>query len=117
MLDLRLIRQEPERVKQALARRAPDLIAAVDEVLMLDERWRAATAGAESLRAAQKEASEHVAAGKRTGSDVGGWMARLKDMSAEVKSLTEQAEAARRLLDQQLVRLPNIPDETAAPGP
>jgi seryl-tRNA synthetase len=117
VLDLRLIRREPELVKQALSRRGPALGEAVEEIVALDRRWREATTSAERLRAAQKEASERVAAGKRTGADVGDELARLKRMSAEVKALTEQAEAAKQRLDEQLARLPNMPDPSAAPGP
>jgi seryl-tRNA synthetase len=117
MLDLKLIRREPEPVKQALARRDPALVAVVEEIVALDERWRTATSNAENLRAMQKEASEQVAAGKRSGADVSGWLSKLKDMSAEVKARGEEAEAAKQRLDTQLSRLPNLPDPTAAPGP
>jgi seryl-tRNA synthetase len=117
MLDLKLIRGEPEQVAQALARRDPHLAAVVKEIVVLDRQWRAATSSAESLRAAQKEASEQVAAGKRMGEDVSGWLSKLKDMSAKVKALTEQAQDARQRLETQLARLSNIPDSTAAPGP
>jgi seryl-tRNA synthetase len=117
MIDIRLIRRDPQQVKQALSRRDSALAEAVDEIVALDRQWRDATSSAESLRAAQKEASEQVAAGKRTGADVSASLTRLKEMSAEVKSLTEQAEVAKQRLDEQLARLPNLPDPTAAPGP
>ena len=44
MLDIKLIRAEPETVRAALARRGEQDAAAVDRVLELDERWRAITA-------------------------------------------------------------------------
>jgi len=53
MLDLKLIREEPDEVKAALSRRETHLAALVDEVLRCDERWRAATATAENERAMQ----------------------------------------------------------------
>ncbi|MHB1810200.1 MAG: serine--tRNA ligase [Solirubrobacteraceae bacterium] len=117
MLDLRLIRAEPDAVKAALARRAPELVAAIDGLLALDSQWREATASAESLRARQKSASEAVAAGRRSGTDVSGELAGLKQMSAEVKALGEQAAAAQERLQADLVRLPNVPDPSAADGP
>ncbi len=117
MLDLKLIRREPEQVKRALSRRDPQLAAVLDGIVALDGEWRAATASAENLRAAQKEASDQVAAGKRAGADVSGWLEKLKQMSADVKALSEQADAARERLDTQLARLPNMPDPSAAPGP
>jgi seryl-tRNA synthetase len=117
MLDLKLIRREPEQVKQALARRGPDLAVVVEEIVALDERWRQATASAEALRARQKETSERVAAGKRGGADVSDLLEQTRQMSAEVKALSEQADVARQTLDEQLARLPNLPDPTAASGP
>ena len=117
MLDLKLIREDPKRVREALARRDPRLSAVVDEIVAKDEEWRAATTSAESLRATQRTESEGIAAGKRAGEDVSDALARMKDLSAEVKELTEQARAAKEQLDALLAPLPNLPDPSAAPGP
>ncbi len=145
MLDIKLIRQQPEAVRAALGRRDPALVELVDEILRLDQQWREATSGAEEQRAHQravsesgnairamlKEAAEQAAAGERAGADVSGWnakaeqlqsdleqlMGQLRQMSAEVKVLGEGADAAREQLDALLLRLPNLPDPTAAPGP
>jgi seryl-tRNA synthetase len=114
VLDLRLIRREPEAVRAALARRGPDLAERVDRVLELDERWRAAAQAAESLRAEQKAASEEVAAGKREGRDVSDRLARLKQLSGEVKALGEQSKNFEQELQALLATLPNLPDPTAA---
>jgi seryl-tRNA synthetase len=117
VLDIKRIRDEREVVKAALARRDPALSELVEEIARADEQWRAATSAAEALRAQQREHSERVAQGKRAGSDVSAQLAQLKQMSAEVKALGEQAGEARSMLDEQLLRLPNLPDPTAAPGP
>jgi seryl-tRNA synthetase len=114
MLDLRLIRREPEMVRTALARRGDDCAERVDRVVELDVSWREATQRAESLRAEQKAASEEVAAGKREGRDVEPQLARLKDVSGEVKSLGETARSAEEELQALLATLPNLPDPTAA---
>jgi seryl-tRNA synthetase len=112
MLDLRLIRHDPEAVRAALARRGDD--AALDGVLALDERWRAATTEAEALRAEQKRASEEIAAAKRGGGDAGPLLERMKAMSGRVKELGERARAADEELQAALAALPNLPDPTAA---
>ena len=59
-------------------------------------------------------ASEAVAAGKREGRDVAAQLARLKELSGEVKALGEQARAAEAELQDVLTSLPNLPDPTAA---
>ena len=50
MLDIRLIRRDPDAVRTALARRGREAAAAVDRVLELDEQWRAVTTQLEQLR-------------------------------------------------------------------
>ncbi|MCA1587177.1 MAG: serine--tRNA ligase [Chloroflexi bacterium] len=114
MLDLRLIRREPEAVRAALARRGEGAEQRLDEVVALDARWREAQQAAENLRAEQKAASEQVARGKREGQDVAATLERLKSLSGEVKALGEQARTAEAQLQELLRTLPNVPDPTAA---
>ena len=114
MLDLRLIRREPDAVRAALARRGGDAAERVDRVVELDRGWRDAAQAAEALRAEQKAASEEVAAGKREGRDVSDRLARLKELSPEVKARGEEARQAEAELQALLATLPNLPDPTAA---
>jgi seryl-tRNA synthetase len=114
LLDLRLVRQDPEGVRTALARRGPAVAGIVDELLARDEAWRTATQAAESLRAEQKQASEQVAQAKRDGADAGPVLEQLKGLSARVKALGEDAATAKTALDGLLLQLPNLPDPTAA---
>jgi len=114
VLDLRLIRRDPDAVRAALARRSPELAERVDELADLDASWREATAAAERLRAEQKAASEGIAAAKQSGEDASDAIARMKDVSAQVKALGERARSAEEQLQGVLVGLPNLPDETAA---
>ncbi len=114
MLDLRVIRREPDVVRAGLARRAPELAGAIDGLLTLDTRWREATQKAETLRAEQKTASDAIAQGKAQGHEVDGELARMKTLSAEVKTAVREAEVAQEQLQAVLVTLPNLPDPTAA---
>jgi seryl-tRNA synthetase len=114
VLDLRLIRREPDAVRAALARRGGDVAERIDRVVELDRAWRDATQAAEALRAEQKAASEEVAAGKREGREVGDRLTRLKELSAAVKARGEDARQADAELQALLATLPNLPDPTAA---
>src|SRR5919202_3408207 len=111
MLDLRLIRRDTDAVRAALARRGEE--GRLDEVLDLDEEWRASTASAERLRAEQKAASEAIAAAKRSGDDAEDVLARMREVSAQVKALTERARTAEERLRGALALLPNLPDPSA----
>jgi seryl-tRNA synthetase len=117
MLDLKLIRADPDAVRAALARRDPALAQAVDVVLELDKQWREATGSAETQRAKQRISSEHIAQAKRAGEDATSSLAEMKQLSAEVKELTERARAAQDEMRRKLASLPNLPDPSAAPGP
>jgi seryl-tRNA synthetase len=114
MLDLRVIRREPDVVRAGLSRRDPELASRIDGLLALDERWRSATQTAETLRSEQKTASDAIAQGKAQGHEVDEELRRMKTLSAEVKTAVRQAEDAQQELQAVLVTLPNLPDPTAA---
>jgi seryl-tRNA synthetase len=115
MLDLRRIREDPDGVRSALARRGPGVAERIDEVLALDGDRRAAITTAEGLRAEQKAASERVAAGKKEGRDVAEEIARLRGVSDDVKEATARASAADERLQELLRTLPNLTDPSAPP--
>ena len=117
MLDLKRIREDSEAVGAALARRDPQLRERLAEVLERDRSWRTATTEAERLRAQQRERSEAIAQSRRAGEDVAGRLEELKQMSARVKQLGEEARASQERLQATLALLPNVPAPDAAPGP
>ncbi|HEX7609216.1 MAG TPA: serine--tRNA ligase [Solirubrobacteraceae bacterium] len=117
MLDLRRIREDPDGVRAALARRGAELGASIDAVLRKDEEWRAATTAAENLRATQKAKSDAFGAARARGEDAPGLRTEMQELSAQVKALSEQATLAKEQLDALLAPLPNLPDPSAAPGP
>src|SRR5436305_7298547 len=114
MLDLRLIREDPDGVREALVRRrAGDGV--VDEILALDERWRSLQPQRDELRATQKKAGERMAQAKRAGEDASEAMAEMQDVAARVKQLDSEVSEAKGLLDARLATLPNLPADTAPP--
>jgi seryl-tRNA synthetase len=117
VLELKRIREDPQGVAAALARRDEGLSAQVQELLAADEQWRAATTSAESLRAEQKARSEEFGAAKSRGEDAPELRAAMQELSAQVKQFTEQAASAKERLDGLVARLPNLPDPSAADGP
>ena len=114
MLDLRLIRRDPDAVRAGLGRRGPEAGGGIDQEHALDAQWREATTASERLRAEQKTASESIAAANRSGEDASEPIARMKDVSAEDKALGERARESEERLQAVLVTLPNLIDPTAA---
>jgi seryl-tRNA synthetase len=117
VLDLRRIREDPDAVRAALARRDPSLAGTVDEILARDREWRGATTSAEELRATQKRRSEEFAAARASGAEADELRAAMQEMSSKVKEAASRAAGAKEQLDEIVARLPNIPDPSAAHGP
>jgi seryl-tRNA synthetase len=108
MLDIRLIRREPDAVRSALARRDPNAAAAVDRVLELDERWRALTTELEALRAEQNQASRAL-----RGAPSEEQRAQLAELAARGRSLSDEEATLRAQRDAELASLPNLPADDA----
>jgi len=117
MLDLKRIRQDPDGVRDALARRGKGFAEIVDKVLERDEAWRTATTSAEGLRARQRTLGPAQALASSKGQPSPQLRSELKQISDRVKQLTDVANLAKRELDALLLPLPNLPDPSAAPGP
>ncbi len=104
MLDIRLIRSDPARVQDALARRGGDAAAAVGQVLELDERWRGITTQLEEQRAEQNRFSRG-----RKGAPTAEEREQMAALAARGRDLTDQETAVRGELDRLLLTLPNLP--------
>jgi seryl-tRNA synthetase len=108
MLDIRLIRRDPDGVRAALARRGPDAAAAVDRVLELDERWRALTTELEQLRSEQNQASRGL-----KGAPSPEQREQLAALAARGRELSDQETSVRAERDSALAALPNLPADDA----
>jgi seryl-tRNA synthetase len=117
VLDLKLIRDDPERVRAALARRGEQAAAGLDAVLELDARRRALIPSVEVLRAERNAAADAIAQAKRAGDDTAETIAAQRMVSSREKQLSHVLAEIEELLQQALAALPNLPDPTAAPGP
>lgn len=117
MLDLKLIREEPERVRAELARRGEDAASGLDLVLELDGQRRALIPRLEELRASRNAAAEAIAQAKRAGEEAGDAIARQRDVGAREKELSRELAEIEERLQAALAPLPNLPDPTAASGP
>ncbi|GAA3122177.1 serine--tRNA ligase [Planomonospora alba] len=113
MIDLRTLREDPDRLRASQRARGED-DAVVDTLLDLDERRRSALTSFESLRAEQKSMGKLVS--KASGEEKTALLDRAKELAAQVKSLEAEAEKLAAELDAVLQTVPNIVDEQAPPG-
>jgi seryl-tRNA synthetase len=116
VLDLKLIREDPEGVRAALDRRGEQLAGRLDAVIELDGRRRALLPELEGLRAEQNEANTRI----RDASDAeqrASEIEAMRGVAARVKELERELGEVEPALDAALGSLPNLPDPTAAAGP
>jgi seryl-tRNA synthetase len=108
MLDIQLIRREPDRVRAALARRGPGAAAAIDRVLELDEAWRAVRTELEELQAEQNRASKG-----RKGPPTPEQREQLARLAARGRELSDRESSLRAQRDGELAALPSLPAQDA----
>jgi seryl-tRNA synthetase len=112
MLDIKLIREDPEPFRQALARRG--LAERVDELLAADERRRELTQRVEALRAEQNRASKAI--GRASRDEKQALIAEVAKVSAELKELEPELAEAETALTLLLASTPNLPQPSAPDG-
>jgi seryl-tRNA synthetase len=113
-LDLKRIRHDPAAARAALARRGEAAAEALDRVLELDRRRRELLPQVESLQAEQNRAGEAIAAAKREGEDASEAIAAMQEVSARAKALRADVAAVDEELNAAILRVPNLPDPSAA---
>jgi seryl-tRNA synthetase len=114
VLDLKLIREDPDAVRAAMERRRLDP-SAIDEVLELDARRRELLPALEETRASQKRAGESIAAAKRDGQDASAAIAEMGEVAARVKSMQADVAEVDERLKAAMDSLPNPADPSSPP--
>lgn len=117
MLDIKLIREKPDEVRENLKRRQnPDYLKMFDELLKVDEQWRKLTTGINRLRAKRNEVSEEIAAAKKAKKNTKALMKEAEKIPEQLKEketqLTEDEQKGRSLL----MRIPNLLHESVPFG-
>ncbi len=113
MIDLRLLREDPElvRASQRLRGEPTEL---VDDLLRADEERRAATQRFEAVRAEQRSIGKEVA--KASGDERAALLARTKDLAAEVKATEAAATEAEQALKRAHLAVSNLVEPGAPAG-
>jgi seryl-tRNA synthetase len=116
VIDLRLLRDSPDAVRQALERRSAAFGPVIDRLVDLDSRRREILREAETLKAERNRASEEVAHLKRTEQDASALIGRLKGVSNSIKQLDDEIRTVEAELEDHLLRLPNLPADDVPDG-
>src|SRR6186997_907139 len=116
MLDIRLIRDNPDFVKQRLATRDANAALAIEEILDCDKKRRAAETIYQQLQGDRKRVSKEIGGKRAKGEDTAAIEEQMRQLGNEIARLEDEAkqlEAAQRTL---LLNVPNLPHEGATIG-
>jgi seryl-tRNA synthetase len=114
MLDVRFVRENMDRVAEALRlRRANVSLAGLEE---LDRSRRRILADVEKLRAERNAASEEIGRLRREKRDASALMGRMKEVSARIRELEAGLPEVERRMEEVLLSIPNMPDTSVPEG-
>ncbi len=114
MLDPKLIRETPDAVRAAIAKKHLDVD--LDAVLSIDTAWRAQLHEVESLRAKQKAANTAMAALPKGSPEFVAKVADMKAVSADVKAREAQLKETEEKFRTAMLSIPNLPHASVPEG-
>lgn len=116
MLDIKIIRENPEKVKAALKTRNADYDEYIDSILEIDEKRRKLSTETDNLKAEQNRVTKQIPIMKKNGENTDAVMAEMKEISEKIKAdnaVISELEAKQK---DTLLRIPNIPSDTTPVG-
>lgn len=114
MIDIKLLREQPELVQKAIARKKFNVD--LNKVIELDTVRRAKITESESARAEQKVASQAMAKMEKGTPEFLEKLASMKATSAQAKELEAQAKEADQAFNEAFLEIPNLPDPSVPSG-
>ncbi len=114
MLDIALIRKDPEFVAQALAKR--EYRVDFTEFLAWDGQRRSLIAEVEALKAERNRISKEVPALKKRGENIDALMAQMKDTADRIKDMDQELKVLEDRIDTFVAALPNLPADDVVAG-
>lgn len=117
MLDIKLIRDNPELVRDSLKRRGdPGNLKMLDELIKCDETWRQLLTTLNELRHKRRLLTTEIAALKKKEEDAGTKISKAKTIDVEITTLEKQVNESREKMQHHLMRIPNLLHESVPMG-
>lgn len=118
MLDIHLLRKEPDRIRHALKHRhyPKEAVRDLDDLLLKDEQWRRIKKEEDELRAERNKLNIEIINLKKTKKKADEPIARSASISARVKQIGEETKKLEEEIRLALLEMPNLPHESVPPG-
>lgn len=115
MLDINVLREDPELVKQSMRRRNMDT-SAVDDVLKLDHEWRTVLTEGNQLRHRKNVLAEEIKEIKRKGGDISEKIEESRELPEKIRLAQEKEKELKEKIRQLMLEIPNILGESVPDG-
>jgi seryl-tRNA synthetase len=117
MLDIKLIRETPDVVRNNLKKRGePSNLKMLDDLIESDKKWRLGLTRLNDLRHERRKITAEIAIAKKKGKDANGEIAKAKGVDTEITTLEKHVAETEEKVHALLMRLPNILHETVPLG-
>jgi seryl-tRNA synthetase len=116
MLDIELLRKNPEFVKERLRLRREDYPRLVDDTLKLDEERRSILRDLEALRAERNALSKEIGKRKAKGEQTADLEGKVKEIREKIESLEDELSRVEEQLKSVMLFIPNIPHQSVPVG-
>ncbi len=109
MIDIKLIRQDADKVKKNIKKKfQDDKLKIVDEIIKKDNSWRKLKRENDLLRTDRNKVSKEIAEAKKSGKDIKGLMKKAKEIPGKMAANEEKVKKLRNEIDTLLVQIPNL---------
>lgn len=114
MLDFRFIRENPQAVKDGIARKNDQTD--IDEILKLDDQRREIIRSVENLKSDRNRASGEIAKARKAGENADEAIKQMRTVGEEIAALDTRLRELEQELKAKLIWLPNLPHESVPVG-
>ena len=116
MLDIKWIREDPDRIKAAMKTRNKNMDAVIDEIIAIDAKRRELSSKRDGLKAEQNAASKQIPAIKKAGGDISEIMQKMNAVKEAIKADEDELSALEAKQKALLLEIPNVPSATTPIG-
>lgn len=114
MLDIKMIRKNPDEIKQRLAARGE--VENFDRLLKLDQERRSILSEVEALKHRKNEVSREIPHLKKEGQDIEGIIQEMRKIGDQIKEMDDRVRSIEQEIENILLVIPNLPDESVPIG-
>ena len=116
MLDIKFIRENPEKVKKAMRDRQKNMDDVIDEILRLDEERRTLISETEEMKSEQNKMNKKIPAMKKAGEDTAEILEKMKKISDKISKGNLRLNEVELRWKELLLSVPNVPNDCVPYG-